>query len=177
MSGADMDTTDQMDESTTTQVPTDGATLARSSSQAPQAPVAVPQAPKRRMVITHDKYMTLQSLIVLHLSEVEREAGEGIDKDELIDWYLEQKESEIQDIDELEYEKELITKVLRKLVKVGNLTENYDNYLMEVRGDVHDSLPDESSENVESSAQDGENVKVYYMVHPAVDTEGSSSFA
>jgi DNA replication licensing factor MCM6 len=75
---------------------------------------------KRRMVITHDKYMTLQSLIVLHLAAVERETGRGIDRDELIDWYLEMKEEEIQDVDELEYEKELITKVLRKLVKVRN---------------------------------------------------------
>ena len=41
-----------------------------------------------------------------------------MDKDELIDWYLELKEEEIQDVDELEYEKELITKMLRKLVKV-----------------------------------------------------------
>jgi DNA replication licensing factor MCM6 len=70
------------------------------------------------MVITHDKYMTLQSLVVLHLSAVERETGKGIDRDDLIDWYLELKESEIQDVDELEYEKELITKMLRKLVKV-----------------------------------------------------------
>ena len=76
---------------------------------------------KRRMVITHDKYMTLQSLIVLHLAAVERETGRGIDRDELIDWYLEVKEEEIQDVDELEYEKELITKVLRKLVKVRSL--------------------------------------------------------
>ena len=76
---------------------------------------------KRRMVITHDKYMTLQSLIVLHLAAVERETGRGIDRDELIDWYLEVKEEEIQDVDELEYEKELITKVLRKLVKVRRL--------------------------------------------------------
>jgi DNA replication licensing factor MCM6 len=73
---------------------------------------------KRRMVITHDKYMALQSLIVLHLAAVERESGRGIDRDELIDWYLEIKEEEIQDVDELEYEKELITKILRKLVKV-----------------------------------------------------------
>jgi hypothetical protein len=73
---------------------------------------------KRRMVITHDKYMTLQSLIVLHLAAVERETGKGIDRDELIDWYLEMKEEDIQDVDELEYEKELITKVLKKLVKV-----------------------------------------------------------
>jgi DNA replication licensing factor MCM6 len=58
------------------------------------------------MVITHDKYMTLQSLVVLHLSATERETGRGIDRDELIDWYLELKESEIQDVEELEYEKE-----------------------------------------------------------------------
>lgn len=93
-------------------------------------------APKRRMVITHDKYMTLQSLIVLHLSAVERETGKGLDRDELIDWYLEVKEAEIQDLDELEYEKELITKMLRKLVKVCSninvsvvdwLTDDLDN--------------------------------------------------
>lgn len=102
------------------------------SSQAPsRAPSQVPQPegeglgqappqpkPKRRMVITHDKYVSLQSLIVLHLSEVERQTGSGMDKDELIDWYLELKEEEIQDVEELEYEKELVTKMLRKLVKV-----------------------------------------------------------
>jgi DNA replication licensing factor MCM6 len=82
-------------------------------------PPAVQAIPKRRMVITHDKYMSLQSLIVLHLSAVERDTGKGIDRDELIDWYLELKESEIQDVEELEYEKELITKVLKKLVKVS----------------------------------------------------------
>jgi DNA replication licensing factor MCM6 len=102
---------------------TDGST-----STQPQGPMTpnVPQndadngptSAKRRMVITHDKYMTLQSLIVMHLAAIERETGRGIDRDELIDWYLEIKEEEIQDVDELEYEKELITKVLRKLVKV-----------------------------------------------------------
>jgi DNA replication licensing factor MCM6 len=102
-----------------------------SMSTEPQGPIT-PKPPqldagdghvpaKRRMVITHDKYMTLQSLIVLHLAAVERETGKGIDRDELIDWYLEMKEEEIQDVDELEYEKELVTKVLRKLVKVRSL--------------------------------------------------------
>lgn len=87
------------------------------SRAASAAPAPAPR-PKRRMVITHDKYMTLQSLIVLHLSQVERETGKGVDRDELIDWYLETKESEVQDVEELEYEKELITKMLKKLVKV-----------------------------------------------------------
>lgn len=70
------------------------------------------------MKITHDQYMTIQSLIVLYLSEKERETGKGVDRDDLIDWYLESKEEEINDVEQLEYEKELITKALRRLVKV-----------------------------------------------------------
>jgi DNA replication licensing factor MCM6 len=99
-----------------------GSNRVGTSSQTATPAAPAPAAPpKRRMVITHDKYMTLQSLIVLHLSQVERDTGKGLDKDELIDWYLELRESEIQDLEELEYEKELITKMLRKLVKVSNI--------------------------------------------------------
>ncbi|TFK55620.1 MCM-domain-containing protein [Heliocybe sulcata] len=140
--------------------PADGAPVNGTNGHA-----APPRPSRRRMVITHDKYMTLQSLIVLHLSAVERETGKGVDRDELIDWYLELKESEIQDMEELEYEKELITKMLRKLVK--------DNYLIEVRGDVQESLPMSGTDDTGASSL--ENLRVYYMVHPSVDTEGSSS--
>lgn len=118
--------TDQMDESSLSvnRVATSSgagpSSTSRAGSMIPEASSAG-APPKRRMVITHDKYMTLQSLIVLHLSATERETGRGIDRDELIDWYLELRESELQDVEELEYEKELITKVLRKLVKVGTL--------------------------------------------------------
>lgn len=128
MSAAEMEAMDEMEESS---MGVDGfghnteANPGPSSSHAGSTvaggaahPVAAAPAPKRRMVITHDKYMALQSLVVFHLSATERDTGKGIDRDELIDWYLEFKESEIQDVDELEYEKELITKTLRKLVKV-----------------------------------------------------------
>ncbi|KAI0311366.1 MCM-domain-containing protein [Amylostereum chailletii] len=137
----------------------------RASSVAPiHAPATSDApAPKRRMVITHDKYMTMQSMVVMHLNEVERETGTGLDRDELIDWYLETKEETIQDLDELEYEKELFTKVLKKLVK--------DNYLIQITGDVQNSLPEAVSED---SVADG-NVRVYYMVHPSVDTDTSQS--
>jgi DNA replication licensing factor MCM6 len=80
--------------------------------------------PKKRMVITHDKYIELQTMVVLHLSEHEHKTGKGLDREELIDWYLEQKEEEMQDVDELEYEKELIVKLLRRLVKVRSLINN-----------------------------------------------------
>lgn len=118
MSAAEMEDSEQPQTD-----PTSAPAAGPSSEQDPSTPratSAVPEAPqpKRRMVITHDKYMTLQSLIVLHLSQIERETHKGVDRDELIDWYLETKEDEIQDVDELEYEKELITKMLRKLVKV-----------------------------------------------------------
>ena len=80
---------------------------------------AAPAPPKKRMIITHDQYITLQSMIILRLTQVERETGRGVDRDELIDWYLELKEETMQDIEEIEYHKELITKMLRKLVKVS----------------------------------------------------------
>ncbi|KAL4081435.1 DNA replication licensing factor mcm6 [Scleroderma yunnanense] len=130
--------TDQMDESSlsmnrvTSSTGAGPSSTSRAGSMIPEARPA-PAPPKRRMVITHDKYMTLQSLIVLHLSATERETGRGIDRDELIDWYLELRESELQDVEEL------VTKVLRKLVK--------DNYLIEVRGDVQESLPESGTDS------------------------------
>lgn len=190
MSGADMDTTDASfsESAPITNVATAGSSAGAltSSPRGGQADLVPPGPPKRRMVITHDKFVQLQSLIVLHLSQVEQATGKGVDREELIDWYLEFKENELQDVEALEYERELITKMLRKLVKVrascSSREENantclQDNYLIEVRGDVQDSLPPPSLD--ESGAQSLEtndtNTRVYYMVHPSVDTEGSSS--
>ncbi|KAH9965760.1 mis5 protein [Russula dissimulans] len=165
MSGAD--DTEITDSMYAEQSGTDGSTSTQpqgpTTGQIPQGDAGSgPASAKRRMVITHDKYMTLQSLIVLHLATVERETGRGIDRDELIDWYLEIKEEEIQDVDELEYEKELATKVLRKLVK--------DNYLIQITGDVQNSLPTSMDE---SSGTQGGDLRVFYMVHPSVDTDSS----
>ncbi|KAJ6539697.1 MCM2/3/5 family-domain-containing protein [Mycena capillaripes] len=166
MSAAEMDAMDEM-EASSLPVPQQPQPPAGSESDPANASVGdqvPPPAPaKRRMVITHDQYITLQSLIVFHIAENERENGQGVSQEDLIDWYLEEKEPEMQDTSDADYQRELITKMIRKLVK--------DNYLLEVKGDVQDSLPsmDEDSQPVE-----GENVKVYYLVHPSVDTEGSS---
>ncbi|KAF8204636.1 MCM2/3/5 family-domain-containing protein [Pholiota molesta] len=143
------------------------AHAATSSSRAPSIvpsteAAAAPVAPKRRMVISHDKYMELQSMIVLHLSEREEATGKGVDREELIDWYLEMREAEIQDVEQLEYEKELITKLLRKLVK--------ENYLLELKGNANESMLSTEDES-QSSAAVGD--RLYYMVHPSVDTESA----
>jgi DNA replication licensing factor MCM6 len=84
---------------------------------APTSPVPI-RPVRRKIKISHDEYMSMQSMIVLHLNARERETGKGTDRDELVDWYLEQKEDEMQDVDQLDYQSDLIRKVLRKLVKV-----------------------------------------------------------
>lgn len=90
------------------------------TTPAPGSEQPAPQQaqPKRKMKITHDKYVQLQNLVVLHLKDHEARTGQGIDRDELIDWYLESREDELHSVEELEYEKELFTKILRKLQKV-----------------------------------------------------------
>jgi len=161
----------------------------QSSSQPDDAvpgsePTPAPAAPKRRMVITHDKYIELQTLVVMQVSEQERKIGKGVDREELIDWYLEQREDAMQDVEQFEYEKELIVKLLRKLVKVRNFLDVpqsvthrcslQDNFLIEVKGDVQDSLrPSADEESQESAGPTGDDVRVYYLVHPSVDTESS----
>jgi len=127
--------TDAMDESSIppavrqqSAAPTGAGPSSEGANMVPQA-AAAPQKPKRSMKITHDKFLQLQSLIVMHLNAHEQAHGRGMDKDELIDWYLESKEDELEDVEQLEYERELISKMLRKLVKVCRifLTERLRN--------------------------------------------------
>jgi DNA replication licensing factor MCM6 len=55
------------------------------------------------------------------------------------------------------------------------LNSSQDNYLIEVKGDVQDSLPSMDEDSAQSSiGQDHENIRVYYMVHPSVDTDEPS---
>lgn len=47
--------------------------------------------------------------------------------------------------------------------------------MIEIKGDVQHSLP-VGDDGTSQSQTDG-SVRVYYLVHPAVDTEGESSIA
>jgi DNA replication licensing factor MCM6 len=102
---------------------------------------SVPQpAEKRKMRITcephylayaardadrpDNRYMEIMNLCVLHLSDVERESGTGVDREELVQWYLEQKEMDFETEEDLEYERELIGKALNKLAKVSAILCN-----------------------------------------------------
>ncbi|KIM26411.1 hypothetical protein M408DRAFT_313523 [Serendipita vermifera MAFF 305830] len=159
-----------------TAVPTSPGTPSRTGPYQPQPlrlTTPAPQVEKRKLKITHDKYMTMQSLIVLHLSEVERMHGRGEEREALIDWYLEKKEEEggIGNLEELEYEKELFGKVIAKLVK--------DNYLIAISEEVMESLPTDSQEDGQATSTTGTSLgaaqkRLVYMVHPSVDADTSS---
>lgn len=56
--------------------------------------------------------------VVMHLAEAERTDHPSVDREDLVDWYLEQREADLQTIEQLEEERELIGKALNKLVKV-----------------------------------------------------------
>ncbi|KAG9079940.1 MCM DNA helicase complex subunit mcm6 [Ceratobasidium sp. 370] len=85
--------------------------------QLASTPQPQPQPQKRKMRITHDKYTTMQELIVLHVASVEQATGTGIEANDLMDWYLESKEDEFESMEEMDEERELLGKVLKKLVK------------------------------------------------------------
>jgi len=105
------------------------------------------------------------------LTEQEVEHGRGEEKEALIDWYLEKKEGEgaIENLEELEMEKELIGKVIAKLVK--------DNYLIAINEDIIDLPSQEEEESAGTSAVEGTSLgskRLVYMVHPSVDADSSS---
>lgn len=72
----------------------------------------------RRTKITHDQYMVILNLMARRVNEEELTNGRGVDHDELVVWYLEQKEAELNTQEELDAERDLVRKVLKRLVKV-----------------------------------------------------------
>lgn len=136
---------------------------AGSSSSAVAAP-----APRRKLQISYNRYLEIMNLIILHLNDVETTTDEGgVEREELIEWYLEQKEHEFESVDDLEKERDLISKVLKRLVK--------DEYLLEIHGELLDGLvPSVTEESAESG---GSSDKVHYVIHPKVDLSDLSSSA
>ncbi|KAL6235616.1 hypothetical protein BDW75DRAFT_208906 [Aspergillus navahoensis] len=115
---------------------------------------AEPAEPRAKTKITYDKYMKILNLVVRRIREDEAQAGEGVEQEDLLVWYLEQIESELNNEEDLQRERSLAVKVLKRMVK--------DNILMPIRGE---GLVDEASE-----VQAGRTI---YVLHPncAIDEE------
>src|SRR5690606_5407283 len=77
------------------------------------------QQQREKQTISYDKYISMVNLLVSKVAEDETSgSGEGIEGDALIQWYLEQKEEELQSEEDYNKEMALARKVLKKMVKV-----------------------------------------------------------
>lgn len=93
--------------------------MADSPNNTPRGTPAPSSAvPKPKTKITYDKYMSILNLLVRKVNSEETSTGEGVEGEELVVWYLEQKEDEFESQEDVEGERELVGKVLRRMVKV-----------------------------------------------------------
>lgn len=111
----EMNDDDDMVDDNDAQQDGDGDSAMQQASRAP---------PKTK--ITYDKYMRVLNILVRRVNDDETRTGEGVEEEDLILWYLEQIESELNDEDDLERERSLVTKVMKRMVKVCYILKNSD---------------------------------------------------
>ncbi|KAF2248713.1 MCM-domain-containing protein [Trematosphaeria pertusa] len=111
-------------------------------------------APREKTKITHDKYVAMRNLFVKRVNDDQASTEDGVEEEELLVWYLEQKEAELDTQEDLEKERALAKKVLKKVCK--------EQYLMQIRGE---GLADDQGQG----PQDSE--KVVYVLHPNCPVE------
>ncbi|CAG98247.1 MCM DNA helicase complex subunit MCM6 [Kluyveromyces lactis] len=101
-----------------------------------------------KVAISYDKYVEMMNLIVRKVVDREKNEEPEMTKTEIVDWYLQQKENDINTEAEYWQERKLAFKVIKRLVK--------DRVLMQIHGQN-----DDLSADVESS-----NAKTVYVIHP-----------
>ncbi|KAI7370950.1 hypothetical protein KC336_g20838, partial [Hortaea werneckii] len=102
-----------------------------------------------RTQIKYDDYIRIHNMLLNRVSQDQETAEDGVEEEDLLVWYLEQIEEDLTSQEDVEGQKGLAKKVLRRMVK--------DNVLMQIRGE---GLADEEGEGLEQSD------RVMYVVHP-----------
>ncbi|KAK9453301.1 MCM2/3/5 family-domain-containing protein [Dipodascopsis uninucleata] len=95
--------------------------------------------------ISYDKYIAITNILIRRVALADSQGSEGVTLDELTQWYLEQREDEINTEEDLRVEQKLVGKIVKKLVE--------NNILMAIRGE---GFPDE----------DGHEITSLYVLHP-----------
>jgi DNA replication licensing factor MCM6 len=136
------------------------------------ARTTTPAVPREKTKITHDKYIAMRNMFVRRVNEDQEETQDGVEEEELLVWYLEQKENEMETQEDLENERSLAKKVLKKVVKVCchpvillvylSANSPQEQYLMLIRGE---GLVDDQGQAAAS------NGKVMYVLHPNCPVE------
>ncbi|GAV47960.1 hypothetical protein ZYGR_0I02560 [Zygosaccharomyces rouxii] len=144
----------QIQEQQQREVSTDG-----SSPSASRTPFLMPppQKDRSKTKVSYDKYVSMMNLIVHKIAEVERHDGRELTATDIVDWYLLQKENDLNSEGEYWQERKLAFKVLKRLVR--------DRILMEIHGTRHElgigSMEDPTEQTPQSNPQ-----SVVYVIHP-----------
>ncbi|KAL2761113.1 hypothetical protein ACRALDRAFT_2092861 [Sodiomyces alcalophilus JCM 7366] len=147
----------------------DGATLRRAAREASGQPADLEDedmadaqqqqqqsqpAEKKKQTITYDRYIGMVNMFVQRVNEDEASSGEGIDGETLVQWYLEQKEDELESEEDYNREQGLAKLVLKKMVK--------ERILMAIRSSAtEDTDGDNAGEGSSSAAE-----KIVFILHP-----------
>jgi DNA replication licensing factor MCM6 len=140
----------------------------RSASAAP----AVQQS-KPRTQITYDDYIKIHNLLLRRVNDDQASAEDGVEQEELLVWYLEQREDELTSQEDVQTQRALARKVLKRMVKVSFsplsiqcyasvnmliITNPQENVLMQIRG--------EGLSNEQGRSAEPESDRILYVVHP-----------
>ena len=91
---------------------------AQGSVRASQTP-----APMRpRTQIKYDDYIKIHNMLLRRVNEDQGSTEDGVEENDLLIWYLEQKEDELESQEDMETQRGLARKVLKRMVKVSLLT-------------------------------------------------------
>ncbi|KAF1955764.1 MCM-domain-containing protein [Byssothecium circinans] len=113
-----------------------------------------PAPPREKTKITHDKYVAMRNAFIKRVNEDQATTEDGVEEEDLLVWYLEQREAELETQEDLNVERALAKKVLRKVCK--------EQYLMQIRGE---GLADEQGQGAQDAA------KIVYVLHPNCPVE------
>jgi DNA replication licensing factor MCM6 len=81
-------------------------------------------APRPTTKITFEKFHSIQTMLATRIRDEEDRTGEGPERDALLLWYLEQIEEQLGNEEDIERERGLARKVLKKMMKVRCLPPN-----------------------------------------------------
>lgn len=79
---------------------------------------ATPAPARARTQIKYDDYIKIHNMLLSRVNEDQSAAEDGVEEEDLLVWYLEQKEAELTSQEDMEQQKSLARKVLKKMVKV-----------------------------------------------------------
>ncbi|KAL3267188.1 hypothetical protein HHI36_011325 [Cryptolaemus montrouzieri] len=112
-----------------------------------------PEAPqKKKLMLSFEEYKALSNMIVVHMrreeARSEEENSEGMHRSDLVEWYLNRIADQIESEDELLEKKELIEKVIDRLIY-------HDNVIISLK-----------KLDLKASKQDEEDDDPVLVVHP-----------